>query len=102
MTCSADRKGKSRGQVERVEADFAVHAALIVQVQGQPPAQPRTGGDAVEIVETQLVAGEGSAREQPDVPQRVVWRQAEDRRQIDAANPQVHARLRCPWIGRAL
>ena len=105
MAGRADRERKGRREIERVEADFAVDRLLLVERHREMPAQARTGGDAVDVLEGQLVAGERRAREQPYVPrQRVRGIETEHRREIDAADLQVDAglgRLR-PRLGRSL
>jgi hypothetical protein len=67
VTRATDRSRKDRRQLDLIEADFAFEALLIAECQRQTAAQPRTGDDAVEIVEGQFVARERELRRQADV-----------------------------------
>src|SRR5581483_9439612 len=47
MAASADRKRDGRRKRERIDAEFAVDLARLVQAHSEMAAQPRTRGDAV-------------------------------------------------------
>ena len=57
MAGRADRERKGRREIERVEADFAIDGLLLVERDGEMSAQARTGGNTVDVLEGQLVAG---------------------------------------------
>ena len=99
----ADRERKGRHERKLVEPDFALDVLLVTHCEGQTPAQPRIGNDAVEIVEGQFVADKRKARGQTDVwRQRVGPLEIEQRGDIGASYPQVDAGLGLlrPWLGR--
>ena len=105
MTCGADRQRKGRRQRQRIEADLALDCFFIVERQRHAPAQPRAFDAAVEIVKGPSVPGDRQARGDADILCELVRRaEIEQRREIDATDPQVQAGLRLlrPWFGGAL
>ena len=66
MSGGADGHCERGPKIERIEADFAIDALLLIERHREMAAQMRAGRAAVEIVEGQAVAGEADARGQVD------------------------------------